>query len=92
MIDSHVHFWRYQASAFPWINADMAVLQHDFLPDDYFAASGEQVTGMVAVQARTSWAENQFLLDLAQAEPRVAMCIRNWNGRNPCHCSKAFAI
>ena len=71
MIDSHVHFWRYQASAFPWINADMAVLQHDFLPADYFAASGEQVTGMVAVQARTSWAENQFLLDLAQAEPRV---------------------
>ena len=71
MIDSHVHFWRYQASAFPWINADMAVLQHDFLPADYFAASGEQVTGMVAVQARTSWAENQFLLDLAQAESRV---------------------
>ena len=71
MIDSHVHFWRYQASAFPWINADMAVLQHDFLPADYFAASGEQVTGMVAVQARTSWAENQFLLDLAQTEPRV---------------------
>ena len=71
MIDSHVHFWRYQASAFPWINADMAVLQHDFLPDDYFAASGEQVTGMVAVQARTSWAENQFLLDLAQAESCV---------------------
>ena len=71
MIDSHVHFWRYQATEFPWIDADMAVLQQDFLPADWLAASSGKVTGVVAVQARTSWAENQFLLALAQAEPRV---------------------
>ena len=71
MIDSHVHFWRYQATEFPWIDADMAVLQQDFLPADWLAASSDKVTGVVAVQARTSWAENQFLLALAQAESRV---------------------
>ena len=60
MIDSHVHFWRYQATEFPWIDADMAVLQQDFLPADWLAASSGKVTGVVAVQARTSWAETNF--------------------------------
>ena len=49
MIDSHVHFWRYQATEFPWIDADMAVLQQDFLPADWLAASSDKVTGVVGL-------------------------------------------
>ena len=71
MIDSHIHFWRYQAAEFPWIDEGMAVLQQDFLPEHLLAASQGQVDGMVAVQARTSWAENQYLVDLAATEPRL---------------------
>ena len=71
MIDSHIHFWRYQAAEFPWIDEGMAVLKQDFLPEHLLAASNDQVEAMVAVQARTSWAENQYLVDLAATEPRL---------------------
>ncbi|UOO90078.1 amidohydrolase family protein [Vitreoscilla massiliensis] len=71
MIDSHIHFWRYQAAEFPWIDEGMAVLKQDFLPEHLLAASNGQVEAMVAVQARTSWAENQYLVDLAATEPRL---------------------
>ncbi|MEN9730586.1 MAG: hypothetical protein RLZ91_1704, partial [Bacteroidota bacterium] len=33
MIDSHQHFWNYDAERDTWITADMAVIQADFYPD-----------------------------------------------------------
>ncbi|WP_394790404.1 amidohydrolase family protein [Rhodoferax sp.] len=65
-IDSHQHFWQYEAAAFPWISPGMAVLAQDRDPDDLapiLQATG--VAGTIAVQARTEAAETDYLLDLA---------------------------
>jgi L-fuconolactonase len=62
-IDAHFHMWRWDARALDWITDDMGVLRRDFLAGDAereWAASG--VRGGVAVQARTSVAETEFLL------------------------------
>ena len=71
-IDTHQHFWRYRAEAFPWISEAMPALQRDCLPDDVapaMAAAG--VTGGVAVQARCDADETDFLLDLADRYPKI---------------------
>jgi L-fuconolactonase len=75
-IDSHQHFWRYRPSDYPWIPESAVVgaghdtlescLDRDFLPDDLrplLQAAG--LDGSIAVQARQSLQENEFLLDLA---------------------------
>ena len=65
IIDSHHHFWTYNAAEFGWITDDMAVLRRDYLPaqlEQTGAASG--VTGAITVQARTCLEETGWLLDL----------------------------
>lgn len=72
-IDAHQHFWQYDASRFPWIDAGKAPLMRDFLPADL--EPWLQRVGMdacVAVQARDHVDETAFLLDLAAREPRIA--------------------
>jgi L-fuconolactonase len=73
MIDTHQHFWRYDAAEYAWIDSTMAPLQRDFLPD---AAKREMdlvgVTACVAVQVRQSLEETRWLLALADAHPFVA--------------------
>lgn len=65
-IDSHQHFWNYDAIQHSWINDEMAVIRRDFLPQELAKVLQEnQVTGCVAVQADQSIAENNFLLGLA---------------------------
>lgn len=67
MIDSHQHFWHYDAARDSWITDEMAFLMRDFLPADLqkeFAANG--IEGSVAVQAAQSEAETGFLLELAE--------------------------
>ena len=32
-IDSHQHFWRYNATEYDWIGDDMAKLRRDFTPE-----------------------------------------------------------
>lgn len=71
-IDAHQHFWNYSAAEYPWIGAGMERLARDYLPADlapHLAAAG--LSGSVAVQARQSLAETRWLLDLADANPRV---------------------
>ena len=71
-IDTHQHFWRYRAEAFPWISAAMPALQRDCLPDDVAPAmQAAGVTGGVAVQARCDADETDFLLDLADHHPQI---------------------
>jgi len=71
-IDSHQHFWHYEANRFPWISDDMPVLKEDFLPDKLGPIlSTNGVKGTVAVQARQSTEETQFLLDLAEKFPFI---------------------
>jgi L-fuconolactonase len=66
IIDSHHHFWRYNATEFGWISDAMAVIRRDFLPADLkreIARAG--VDGVVSVQARQTLEETNWLLDLA---------------------------
>ena len=75
MIDTHVHFWRYSAQAYPWIGERDLALKQDRLPADLLGAIPEDITGVVAIQARPVSAENTFLLDLAARYPRVLAVI-----------------
>jgi L-fuconolactonase len=72
-IDSHQHFWRYDAVRDAWINESMAVLKRDFLPEHLaveLAANG--IDSSIAVQADQSENETMFLLDLAEKSKRIA--------------------
>lgn len=65
MIDSHQHFWNYDADRDTWITADMAVIQNDFYPNEtLFKSKG--IESCVAVQASSSEEETLFLLALAE--------------------------
>ncbi|BDS06971.1 amidohydrolase [Oceaniferula spumae] len=64
MIDSHQHLWNYTEAEFSWLDAS---LRKSFLADDLEKTlNGTGVTGTIAVQARCSLEENDFLI--AQAE------------------------
>jgi L-fuconolactonase len=66
-IDSHQHFWRYDPGQYGWISDEMAALRRDFLPSDLsplLKAAG--IDGTVAVQARETLEETEWLLDLAK--------------------------
>lgn len=67
-IDSHQHFWKYDPVEYPWIDeGTMSVLQRDFLPGDLKVLLAKyQVDFCLAVQARQSLDETQFLLGLAE--------------------------
>jgi L-fuconolactonase len=70
-LDSHQHFWRYSAAQYPWIPAGSA-LQRDWLPVDLAELQRPLgFDGSIAVQARQSLAESNWLLGLADADPRI---------------------
>lgn len=67
-IDSHQHLWRFDPIEYGWIADDAAVLRRDYLwPDLARELDATSVDAAVAVQARQSLAENDFLLDQADA-------------------------
>jgi L-fuconolactonase len=71
-IDAHHHLWRYSKEEYGWIAGNMALIARDFLPQDLqqvLTSSGMQ--GSVAVQARQTIEETQFLLNLAQEFPFI---------------------
>lgn len=73
MIDTHQHYWIYDAVEYEWIDATMAPLKRDFVPADAKQEmDGAGVTACVAVQARQSLEETRFLLELADAYPFIA--------------------
>ncbi len=72
-IDSHQHFWRYDAVRDAWITDSMAVLKHDFLPEHLAAElAANDIDASIAVQADQSEDETMFLLDLAEKNKRIA--------------------
>ncbi|TWT47559.1 amidohydrolase family protein [Botrimarina hoheduenensis] len=76
VIDSHHHFWRYDATRHGWIDPlTMSALTRDFLPQDLLAAAKEgAVEGFISVQAEQSLAETEWLLQLAdQTAPIVGV-------------------
>ncbi len=66
-IDAHQHFWQYSPAEYGWIDGTLTDLKRDFLPADLvplLAANG--FDGTVAVEARQSLAETDWLLKLAE--------------------------
>ncbi|MBC8329613.1 MAG: amidohydrolase family protein [Planctomycetes bacterium] len=77
-IDAHQHFWRYEPEEYAWISEPLAALRRDFLPEDLqplLAAHG--IDGCVAVQARQTVAESDWLLELADAS-RIVRGVVGW--------------
>jgi L-fuconolactonase len=72
-IDSHMHFWKYTAAEYGWIDDAMAALRRDLLPKDaepLVRAAG--FDAVVAVQARQTLEETRWLLELADEHPFIA--------------------
>ncbi|PWS29558.1 amidohydrolase [Pedobacter yonginense] len=67
MIDTHVHFWNYDAVRDSWITEEMQAIRKDFAPKDLIQPFSDlKIEGCIAVQANQSEAENHFLLSLAE--------------------------
>src|SRR5258708_18621093 len=70
-LDSHQHFWSYDAAQYPWIPAG-SPLQRDWLPEDLAALQKPLgCEGSIAVQARQTVEESRWLLTLADHAPGV---------------------
>ena len=77
-IDSHQHFWKYDAQEYPWIGQNMAKLKRDFLPADWLSAQGNPLfQGSIAIQARQSLRETQWLLELANEHDSI-LAVVGW--------------
>jgi len=70
-IDSHQHFWNYDPGEYPWIRPEWPI-RRSYLPD---AAAVElsscQIDGCVAVQARQTLRESEWLLELVDCWPFI---------------------
>lgn len=96
-IDAHHHLWRCNDRDYVWMTEEMESLRHDFLiPALQSVFSDSGIGGSVAVQARQSLAETEWLLQLAGesslirgvvgwvplVDPRVGECLDRLS-RNP---------
>src|ERR1700687_1734519 len=78
-IDAHHHLWRYTPEEYGWIADAMARLRRDFLPRELegeMQAAG--VDGAVAVQARQSLEETEWLLSLAELSTSMLRGVVGW--------------
>ena len=67
IIDSHQHFWNYDATRHDWINEEMRAIRKDFLPEQLAPILKENnVDGCVSVQVDQTTEETDFLLALAK--------------------------
>ncbi|HTV00835.1 MAG TPA: amidohydrolase family protein [Luteitalea sp.] len=67
-IDSHQHLWRFDPVEYDWIAPSATALRRDyFYPDLARELDAATLDAAVAVQARSSLAENDFLLAQADA-------------------------
>jgi len=71
IIDSHVHFWKYNKKRDAWM-ADMKILQQDYLPEHLsLTLKRNEVDGVIAVQADQSEVETRFLVELSKTHPII---------------------
>ena len=67
LIDAHHHLWQYNDHDYIWMTGEMEPLRRDFLTPDLRSVCEESgVEGSVAVQARQTLAETEWLLQLAE--------------------------
>ncbi|WP_126972540.1 amidohydrolase family protein [Gynurincola endophyticus] len=71
-IDAHVHFWKYSADQYPWIDKSMKLLKQHYLPQNLqLTLSRNDIQGVVAIQAVDTTVESRFLAELAQTHPLI---------------------
>src|SRR3990172_2154083 len=71
-IDTHQHFWQYNPAEHTWMTDAMAALRRDYLPADLAPLLAQNgLDGAVAVQARQSLEETEWLLALADEHPFI---------------------
>lgn len=72
-IDSHQHFWQYNAVRHAWITEEMSLLKRDFMPENLDEErKANNIDATIAVQADQSEEETLFLLQLAQRNASIA--------------------
>ena len=77
-IDAHHHLWRYQPEEYPWMGDGMEILRRDYLATDLEAEMlSAGVTGAIAVQARQTTAETEWLSSIA-AQSQVIQGVVGW--------------
>lgn len=66
-IDSHQHFWKYSPTEYSWISDKMGSIKKDFLGVDLDPIlKSNNIDGCIAVQARQSPNDNEFLIKQAK--------------------------
>ena len=66
IIDAHHHLWNYDTEDYAWIGPEMNVLRRNFTPADlHIEMQQAGVDGAIAVQARQTLQETEWLLSLA---------------------------
>jgi L-fuconolactonase len=71
-IDAHHHLWRFNDAEFVWIDDSMAVLRRDFLVNELMRElESVAIDGTVAVQARETIEETDWLLECARLSPVI---------------------
>ena len=77
-IDAHHHLWRYQPEEYPWMGDGMEVLRRDYLTAELEAVMRSAgVTGSVAVQARQTTQETEWLSGIA-AQSELIRGVVGW--------------
>ncbi|WP_077341779.1 amidohydrolase family protein [Pseudocolwellia agarivorans] len=77
-IDAHQHFWQYSPEEYDWIGDSEKVLKHDFLPSDLSPILNENnIDGCVAVQARQTNQETQWLIELSK-KSNIIKAVVGW--------------
>jgi len=72
IIDSHVHFWKFDKKRDSWITDNMKILRQDYLPEHLsLSLKRNGVDGCVAVQADPSELETHFLIELSKTHPEI---------------------
>ena len=78
-IDSHHHLWRFDPAEYGWIPADPPTLRRDYLTADLVRElDATRVDTAIAVQARQSLEENDFLLAQAGASAGRICGVVGW--------------
>lgn len=71
ILDAHHHLWRYTQADYGWIDDGMQRIARDFEVADLSQAGGGRVQGSVAVQARQTVEETDWLLETAEQSDYV---------------------
>lgn len=71
-LDSHQHFWSYNADDYGWMTGPLAPLARDYLPADLQCHLNQAgLDGSILVQVRQSLEENRWMLELADQNPSI---------------------